>query len=1588
MSDELVNAGAMVYGAGKLGGEMFRSPAAPEVPEPPPKIPLQIEGPKGHYAVDPTGQVVDLDQLTEAEKRELFRGPKEYIPREKYVRPARATPPIIGGEPEPIQLTPEQIERIRERGRQPIVPAFQAAGEAKQGGQVSFGAEAAGGAVPSARQTAVQPTEFTAGTGAAQPADLIQDVTQAVMSKDRTGLREMREKISGEQEQAPGVGTVSQANDVLRLIDARLQELRSSRIDPELERIRRVIVGRQPINIPTEVTVLPEERAQLPAPRTKQLGEGQKLLPAPPAEPTTERPSDASSKPQATEVHEAVPPQPKPGEQAVPAEESSRGVQPSAEGSPQGQAPREVLLKSGEQPIKLSFPQFLTAAREGTLLDYLRRLPKREPSEAETAARQKYEDAAAKVDKAGLSWIYDRANPNKRSTIESAIRGLSKAKKKIVDAYEDALEQNVKTSASGKEGQKNLYDRAIAAGLIEKPTSGNVNKVSGLPQEQVDEMAHFSTIDQRRIYGYSVTDKIAEQSAKILDKPESRGARGGNLSTFGVFDPANYRPAIEFGKELAGKISDFAKWSAQMIEKFGESIRDKLDDIWGFIKSGIDEAKGAAARVQSVLDMSGDDFAKFSAREGNRGLTEKAYELGHEARDVAALDEAKEKATQQARDAKEKFMRADPADKPKMLNDMAALAGKRQYFDEAAKMARALDRVKNGEPVEEVARDIGVGEKALREFSENEPIEQRGPTGGNLSSFGLFDPAAWDRARKAIRTTFKSVPTRYQMDQALDAADNLANIDGQQQGNAVRKAVPKVKPEEDIAASAIVAANFDRTRLPQLLAKAIAGGNREAEAGVRLAMSNWARIEPIARRGHEIMDEQQLQENNAGINTQYREGYLPGVYDMDLWMGTRRPYMIAGSRGGGIASGFKKGKSYASPFDAIEAGYTPRSLKLSDLVEHRVRAGQRLINRVNWGDALRTFTDPTDGKSLVTSLTRRARGVGQPGYETAPIGYVPREIIPGVRVAVHEGYARLFDSLLGRSQIEDFEVKGLPVGKLGLEAHGGIKHGLLLFDSFHASRILQKELFLSGRPGGFYEAASDVVKGVTGGRIDPKLVAKGAGYKKGATLLEYTDRDLNQALADGDITREMADYARANRPKAELLIKNGLNVGRVQEALYTQAVRNLPVIGRLNKWIFEKLTRGAMMESAVIEFDRIKDNNPTWSDEQVARTVSRDLNKYFGNLGRQGVFKSKTMQDLTRLAFLAPQWVESVVRSELGGAKQLALDPLLKRKLQVGSLGVGMGRGLVMYLLATQIGNLITTGLWKGKPQPTWENEDKGHKLDMWVPDFTGKTRGYYISPLGVVAETTHDLMKSMKSEPDILSAAGKMLSNKASPEWRAGRVLLEGRDWSQNEVAGVWNKAKAAALDLLPVPIPASSIIKGGAPGSTQRLIMQSLGAKAEPAGSARNDVMERARAWGLHSSSQKIQRHFSMRFPPSEYAPLKQAITGNDREKIIKEVRTLLADQPDTEAKEKRMDYILKNFEPFVIDEKEEGGGHIKAFATRSKEIEDQFLKSLDSEGRRQYFEAVREQVRDYRRLTQALYGQTMNPPIPDQYENQFSR
>jgi len=809
----------------------------------------------------------------------------------------------------------------------------------------------------------------------------------------------------------------------------------------------------------------------------------------------------------------------------------------------------------------------------------------------------------------------------------------------------------------------------------------------------------------------------------------------------------------------------------------------------------------------------------------------------------------------------------------------------------------------------------------------NELVSNVSPVG---AAVGIAPPgtaiaqAVIGRARaigQGFARLFKSGSSRNVMDQTFDAADTQAVISGQQAAKSLGIGSSKLDRE---AAMAIVETGGDRARLGQFLSQS--GGNERAANAVRHAENNWDRLQPLAQRTRDLLDAQIFNENNHGISTELREDYVPHLYEADVFSGAGRPFIVSGSKIPGSA--FKKGRTFDTIFDAIAAGYKPKSLDVAELVEHRIRSGERLVNRKLWSEGLRQVQDPTDGTPLVTDVIRKTRGPGGAVSYDAPPGYTTREIIPGVRIAVHEGYSSYFDALTGTSRISG----SLP-GKIALGLAGGIKHGLLAFDTFHASRIMQRELFLTGK----------------------------VAYKKGQTLLEYSDADLNRAVQENLIPQETADWVRQNRPNADLLIKNGLNVGRVQAQIAPDIIRNIKVIGPFNKWVFEKLTRGAIMQSALIELERVSQAKPNVPKEQIARDVARDLNVYFGNLGRQGVFKSRTFLDLSNLVALAPQWVESMARTEVKGAYQaakgLTVDPILNKTILTGSIGKGFAQGLMAYFVATQLLNLFT------RKKFTWDNEEKDHKLDAYIPDVTGKGPGFFISPFAVQAELAHDMIRYSHSEPTKLDAAVRIANNKSSPFLRAGKILITGKDWDRKKIIDNWERAKAAAFALAPTPIPLSTLTREQSPpGSLQKQITASLGFKTEAAPTAKQQIFNLAKDFQKTVDDPKLKHDYEKslenEFGESDYKKLRDALNAKDEELAGKEYEALL--------KIKKPEQIIQAIRPFSLDR-----NYVRHDEplTGNKVLEHKFVDSLSLEDLKLYDAAKAERMETWRRFQKVL-------------------
>jgi hypothetical protein len=714
------------------------------------------------------------------------------------------------------------------------------------------------------------------------------------------------------------------------------------------------------------------------------------------------------------------------------------------------------------------------------------------------------------------------------------------------------------------------------------------------------------------------------------------------------------------------------------------------------------------------------------------------------------------------------------------------------------------------------------------------------PAGGPEAQAAIGATATrLDRIRQGFANEFNPANRELKSDitRTLDAADNEARIEGEQVGNSLRLEAPT--PTDRAAITFIVEANGDRARLQEFLEK-VQGKDDRAARAVELAQADWDRLAPIAERVNELHDNQLVYEQEHGIDPGNVEGYVRHAYDMDAMIGRGRPVLLSNPSGGaGVSTSFKKQRTFASYADAIEAGFKPRSFDVADLVQSRVTLGERLVNRQQWARSFEGVKDPLEGRPIVQPLVTQPKGT-----QVAPIGYVQQELMPGIRVAVHEGYKDLFNALLAPSQ-----VRANPVGRVLLNSEAFVKHGMLMFDSFHAGRMLYKELAMGHTA---------------------------RGHDLGRSLLEYADADLTKAVKQGEITVQAAEWAKANRADAELLTANGLNVGRISDALYKDVVASIPFFGKtihsFNKWVFDKLTRGAMMHSSIIELARLRKARPELGEKELAGLVASNVNTYYGNLGRQGLFKSATFQDLARIAFLAPQWVEGMARTEAGAMKQLGEVPvdLLKGKgLTVGPLAKGVGTGVVAAFVANQLINMATRG------QPTWANEEHGHQLDAWIPDVTGDSPGFFLSPLSVFAELTHDAIRYYENDPHALKTVARILSNKLSPVARAEEVLRTGKDWQGRTLDDSWERIKEAGKALAPAPIPLQPLMpwqRSAPPGSLQRQLFGSAGIKIEPAPSADSQ---------LYRLATRFKEAKGIKEPPnepSEYRDLNNALRKQD--------------------------------------------------------------------------------------------------------------
>lgn len=251
----------------------------------------------------------------------------------------------------------------------------------------------------------------------------------------------------------------------------------------------------------------------------------------------------------------------------------------------------------------MSFEQFLNAPREGELLEELRKLPRPAPTQEETDAQANLDAASAAVDKAGLSWIYDRSDPKKAAMIDANIRGLVKKKRAIVDRYNEALNETIKLGASSRDKQRALYDRAVAAGIIQPP-------------EDADEAAIQAEIEKQKTGTGPLSDAEKLELNELRMTRESRGKLG-RLNTARLEwleqrekeNPA--KPEARQAKGIAASVRN--KWTsatddaAPLGSEAGfinlDIIRDFVDSITPHVRGAFNAVRDIARETQNLSRM-------------------------------------------------------------------------------------------------------------------------------------------------------------------------------------------------------------------------------------------------------------------------------------------------------------------------------------------------------------------------------------------------------------------------------------------------------------------------------------------------------------------------------------------------------------------------------------------------------------------------------------------------------------------------------------------------------------------------------------------------------------------------------------------------------------------------------------------------------------------------------------------------------------------------------------------------------------------------------------------------------------------------
>jgi hypothetical protein len=646
-------------------------------------------------------------------------------------------------------------------------------------------------------------------------------------------------------------------------------------------------------------------------------------------------------------------------------------------------------------------------------------------------------------------------------------------------------------------------------------------------------------------------------------------------------------------------------------------------------------------------------------------------------------------------------------------------------------------------------------------------------------------------------------------------------------------------------------------------------------------------------------------EEAAGKTITSHENYIPGLFDGDFFDPSKTIFRAGRKL---LGQQYRMPKTFDNPYKAIAGGaYRLASTDIADLTAHRLRQGYRWIEQDRWYDAIKGIHDWASGKPVAMSAIPTFKDVVDPvtglksrqlvGYKSPAPGY---EVLKDKPIAVLSPYKLSVQWATARSAIDQ-----LPLGRAALAYNDILKHQfILLFDTFHPGRLGQYQTALVGY--------------------------RKLGFKAGASALNFDPKDMPEAVKSGLITQEQADWATkpinvggfmVTRQKIlQRAIQYGFNAQKFTDALYREALLSLPFIGE--KWhnfvhpyndaIFGRMIPGMMAEAVVERFTKAVEKYPGMDMKALLKDTVRDVNIIYGNMGRQGIFKNKTLLDFARLLFLAPMWQEGLIQKELrfgtrtigAGLRSTGMETGYRKGLPpMGALGSTMAKGLMNYFVATQLINLIS------RHRLTFQNQEPEHKLDAWVPLPGTKAGGFWLSPLSVFAEMTHDIVRLFQAKDRKYDAVMQMIGNRAGPYGKMLMIAATGESPMHQRYATTGGILTGMAQQVAPIPgfgpspIVAStplrqlghaiapSLVSPNQPGQFARwAIASGSGIKTETPSAPITEIQKMANRFAEDQGLRKdTSWHFEQTDQPS-YSKMRVALNNDDLKQARSFYKSLL--------------------------------------------------------------------------------------------------